>query len=131
MADQATSQVPTLSIQQIMERLGGDQFIQRLWNEIHDVSLATDVTGQKGKVTLTIASFKEKGSDKGDGYVGYETKLMAVPPAPPARRVGLYVSQSGIHLNDPRQVPLPVREVEAGNVETRQVQVGAPAVRSV
>lgn len=120
-----------LNIQQAMQRLGGAEIFARLIGAIEAVGLATDETGQKGKVTLTIASFKPKGSEKGDGYIGFETRLVAVPPSPSSRATGLYVSEDGLHMDDPRQVRMDLRAVPQGEPEARDVAVGQPAARKV
>jgi len=118
-----------LNIQQAMQRLGGEAIFARLIGAIESVALATDETAQKGKVTLTITSFKPKGSEKQDGYIGFETRLVAVPPSPASRATGLYVSEDGLHSDDPRQVRMELKAVETGDPETRQVAVGNPEVR--
>ena len=120
-----------MSIQQIMERLGGEAIFQRLIGAIEAVALASDETGQVGKVTLTVKTGKPKGAEKGDGYVALETRLVAVPPSPSARLTGLYVDEDGLHGDDPRQQRLDLRAVPQGEPEARRVQVGQPASRSV
>lgn len=114
-----------------MQRLGGEAIFSRLIGAIEAVALATDETGQKGKVTLTIGSFKPKGTEKGDGYIGFETRLVAVPPSPSARATGLYVNEEGLHADDPRQTRLDLRAVPQGEPETRDVPVGQPQARRV
>jgi hypothetical protein len=47
-----------LTIQQAMQRLGGEAIFSRLIGSIEGVALATDECGQKGKVTLTITTFR-------------------------------------------------------------------------
>lgn len=120
-----------LNIQQAMQRLGGEAILARLIGSIEAVALATDECGQKGKITLTIKTFKEKGSEKGDGFVGFETQLVAVPPSPSARATGLYVDEQGLHTDDPRQTRMELRAVEQGQPETRDVPVGQPQARRV
>ena len=120
-----------LNIQQAMQRLGGAEIFARLIGAIESVGLATDETGQKGKVTLTISSFKPKGSEKSDGYIGFETRLVAVPPSPSSRSTGLYVDEGGLHTDDPRQVRMDLRAVPQGEPEARDVAVGQPAARRV
>lgn len=118
-----------LNIQQAMQRLGGAEIFARLIGAIEQIGLATDETGQKGKVTLTISSFKAKGSEKGDGYIGFETRLVAVPPSPSSRATGLYVSEEGLHSDDPRQTRMELKAVATGEGETRDVPVGQPEMR--
>lgn len=118
-----------LNIQQAMQRLGGEAIFSRLIGAIESVALATDETAQKGKVVLTITSFKPKGAEKQDGYIGFETRVVATPPSPAARGTGLYVSEEGLHADDPRQTRMELRAVEQGQGETRDVPVGNPDVR--
>jgi hypothetical protein len=120
-----------LTIQQAMQRLGGEAIFSRLIGSIEGVALATDECGQKGKVTLTITTFKEKGSEKGDGFVGFETRLVAVPPSPSARATGLYVNEDGLYTDDPRQQRMDLRAVPQGQPEARDVPVGQPQARRV
>lgn len=120
-----------MNAQQILNRLGGEAFVSRLIGAIETIGLATDESGQKGKVTLTVVSFKEKGAERHDGFVGYETKLVTVPPSPPSRATGLYVSEDGLFINDPRQTEMELKVVEQGQPETRDVAVGQPAARRV
>lgn len=120
-----------MTAQQILDRLGGEAFVGRLIGAIETVGLATDETGQKGTVTLKVESFKEKGSEKRDGYVGYKTRLVTVPPSPSVRATGLYVDEDGLHVDDPRQTQMELRAVEQGTPETRDVPVGHPQARRV
>lgn len=118
-----------MTLQHLMARLGGEAILGRLMDAIESVAVATDETGQAGKVVLTIKTFKEKGSEKRDRYVGFETRLVAVPPSPSARSTGLYVDEDGIYASDPRQQQMDLRAVESGDPETRAVAVGQPEVR--
>jgi hypothetical protein len=127
----AAQPIPSLSVGQLMERLGGEAFMQRLTGMILDLAAATDETGQAGSLTFKVKTFKEKGSERRDGYVGFAPTVSVSAPKPALRPTGLYVSERGFHADDPRQQAMELRAVEASDGETRQVQVGAPAARSV
>lgn len=118
-----------MGLQQIMQRLGGPEIFNRLREAIETVGLATDETGQPGKVTLTIKTSKPKGAEKGDRYVAFETRIVATAPSPAAKPTGLYVDESGLHSADPRQTRMELRAVEQGQGETRETSVGSPEMR--
>jgi hypothetical protein len=109
-----------MTIQEKLRRLGGDQFIQRLIQDIEDVALSTDETRGKGKIVLTVKTSKHKNSETGDGYVEFETQLVATHPSRPARMTGLYVDQEGLHGDDPKQSRLDLRAVETPTATVRQ-----------
>lgn len=117
---------------QIMERLGGEAFIQRLAGQILAVANATDETGQPGKVTLTVKTFKPKEAEAGDLYTGFETGIAPTYPKPKPHKTGLYVSEDGLFTSDPRQTEIEgLRAVEQGQPQARDVSVGQPEARSV
>ena len=118
-----------MTTQEILRRLGGDRFIQALLEDIEAVARGTDERGGKGKVTLTVKTSKHKNSERGDGYVEFETRLVAAPPARPARMTGLYVDDFGLHGDDPRQPKMDLRTVETPVATVRDAGTAAPTVR--
>lgn len=119
-----------MTMQQVLQRLGGEAFLQKLIGQVETIGQASDETGRPGQVTLTVKTFKPKEGDTGDLYVGFETDCRITKmPTPKPRRTGLYVSPEGIHTDDPRQVEMELKAVETGAGETRDVQVGQPEVR--
>lgn len=114
---------------QILDRLGGEAFLDRMLGQIEAVAFSTDQTGSKGKFVLTVKTFKPKEAEVRDGYVGFETDPVPTLARPKSRKTALYVSEDGLHTNDPRQVEMELRAVEQGDGETRQVHVGNPDVR--
>ena len=114
-----------MTIQQILERLGGEQFLRRLVGQIETVAAATEETGSPGKVTLTVKTFKPKEAEQGDHYVGLETRIVATMPAPRSRKTGLYVDEDGLHTNDPRQQRMELRAVETPEPTVRETDGGA------
>lgn len=118
-----------MNLQQVMQRLGGEAIFSRLIEAIETIGLATDETGQKGKAVLTISSFKLKNTEKGDGFIGFETRLVTTPPSPSARSTGLYVDERGLHVDDPSQTRMDLRPVPASEAEARPVAEAAPVIR--
>lgn len=114
---------------QILERLGGDAFLQRLAGQIRAVAQATDEVGTNGKVVVTVTTFKPKEADVGDLYVGFQTAIVPTYPKPKPHKTGLFVDGDGMHTGDPRQQVLELRAVEVGASETRTVNVGQPETR--
>lgn len=121
-----------MTTQHVLQRLGGDGFLQKLLEQVRTIGMATDETGRPGQVTLTIKTIKPKEGETGDQYVAFETESkIAKMPTPKPRRTGLYVSDEGLHVEPPLQEELDLRVVETSEGETRQVPAGTPAVRSV
>lgn len=109
--------------QQILKRLGGDEFILSLLEEIESVARATDERGGKGKFTLTIKTDKHKNSERGDGLVVFETRMVAAPAARPVKVTALYVDDFGLHGDDPRQEQMDLRAVETPSATVREPSV--------
>lgn len=120
-----------LTTGQILEKLGGEAFIQSWLGYVLAVAQATDETGQKGKVTLTVTTFKPKEAQPGDAYDGFETQITPTYPKPKPHKVGLFVGEGGLFTSDPRQQELEggLRAVETGQPEARTVTVGQPDAR--
>ena len=114
-----------MTIQQILERLGGEQFLRRLVGQIETVAAATEETGSPGKVTLTVKTFKPKEAEQGDHYVGLETRIVATHPSRPARMTGLYVDGQGLHGDDPKQQRMELRAVESDTATVRESDADA------
>lgn len=118
-----------LTIQETMQRLGGRDFFQQLREHISLIANATGETGSKGRLTITIETSKPKGSTIDDPMVQFKTQLVPKFPAAPARVTHLYVSDAGLHTQDPRQEQLDFRVVENEPSEVRDAGTSAPIVK--
>lgn len=114
-----------MTIEEILRRLGGEQFIQRFIAEVEAIALGTDQTRGKGKVTLTVETTKHKNSETDDGFVEFKTHIKTAIPAKPARVTALYVDQDGLHGDDPRQQRMELRAVETPEPTVRETDGGA------
>lgn len=117
---------------QILQRLGGEAFLQKIITQVRAIGEASDATGRPGQVKLTVKSFKPKEGEVGDLYVGFETEcVISKMPTPKPRTVGLYVSEEGLSTSNPLQEEMDLRAVPEGDVEPRNVAVGQPQARRV
>lgn len=123
--------VDRMSTARVLERLGGEQFVQRLVGQIEAIAQAVEETGQPGKVTLVVKVFKPKEAERGDLFVGFETQLAPTLPKPKSRKTALYITEDGLATSDTRQQQMDLRVVEQGTPEARTVEQGQPATRRV
>lgn len=118
-----------LTIQETMQRLGGREFFQQLREHISIIANATGETGGKGKLTISIETSKPKGSTLDDPMVQFKTQIVPKLPAAPARVTHLYVSDAGLHTQDPRQEQMDFRVIEGAPSEVRSDGAAAPIVK--
>lgn len=121
--------VKRMSLQEVLQRLGGRAIFQQIAEHIQTVAHATGQTGGKGKLTITIETSKTKGSTIDDPMIQFKTQLVPKLPAAPAKVTHLYVSEDGLHSDDPRQVPMEFRVVENEAADIRQADDTRPNVR--
>ena len=118
-----------LTIQETMQRLGGRDFFQQLREHISIIANATGETGGKGRLTISIETSKPKGSTVDDPMVQFKTQIVPKLPAAPARVTHLYVSEIGLHTQDPRQEQMEFRVVENEAADVREAGGAQPSVR--
>lgn len=117
--------IRAMTIGEKLRRLGGEAFIHRLVQDIEEVARSTDETRGKGKVVLTVKTSKHKNSETNDGFVTFETQIVASHPSRPARMTGLYVDDQGLHGDDPKQQRMELRAVETPEPTVRETDGGA------
>lgn len=105
----------------VIQRLAGGEFLDRLAFALTEVSERVVVTGNKGKVSISLVIAQQM---RGEPVVIIEETISTAPPASSPRGAMFYAIGDGhLERDDPRKPPLPgFRTVDGPDLEPRVIE---------
>lgn len=110
----------------VAQRLAGGHFLDELGIALVQVADEVVVTGNKGKVTVTL---EISSAQEGEPTVIIATQIAKSPPKDKPVGALFWALEGQFHRQDPRQIPMEFRVVEDERGETRFADEDETAVR--
>jgi len=128
LADQKSDQNPAIDVVTLLERCGQGKLLAELYDALVTVGqevLATD--GNPGGVTVTfkLTQFRDQPLIVMDGAVKPQL------PTGKTHSVGFYPADGALFRDDPRQIPMQLREVDPVESLLKSIDDERPSLKEV